>query len=101
MLGRSQLGEEVLPGVLTILQTWRLAGTVPCTSKKNSGPAAASADIAGATAGVRSNTYMLLLIIAYRAFAASSKALRACGGDGLPGDDPFRGFPSNGRPSAA
>ena len=24
----------VLPGVLTILQLWRLAGTVPCTSKK-------------------------------------------------------------------
>ena len=34
MLGRPQLGEEDLPGVLTVLWTLRLIGTVPCTSKK-------------------------------------------------------------------
>ena len=35
MLGRSRWEKGVLPGVLTILWPWRLAGTVPCTSKKN------------------------------------------------------------------
>src|ERR1700691_1109622 len=46
MLGRSRWGEENSPRrVLTVLWLWRLAGTVPCTSKKNSGPAAASAEI--------------------------------------------------------
>ena len=72
MLGRSQLGEEVLPGVLTVLRTWRLAGTGPCTSKKNSGPAAASADIAGAAAGVRSNTFIVPLILSRIAHSAAS-----------------------------
>src|SRR5579859_1751388 len=35
-------------------------------AKKSSGPAAASADIAGAAAGVRSNTSTVLLILAQR-----------------------------------
>src|ERR1700691_691525 len=31
--------------VLTVLWLWRLAGTVPCTNKKSSGPAAAPAQM--------------------------------------------------------
>jgi hypothetical protein len=34
MLGRSRWGERDSPGVLTVPWLWRLAGIVPCTSKK-------------------------------------------------------------------
>ncbi len=34
MLGDRDREKRVLPGVLTVLRAWRLAGTVPCTSKK-------------------------------------------------------------------
>jgi hypothetical protein len=34
MLGRSRWEKGISPGVLTVLWLWRLAGIVPCTSKK-------------------------------------------------------------------
>jgi len=51
-------------------------------AKKSSGPAAASADVAGAAAGVRSNAFIVLLILAQRGIPQPAAALfeRACGG---------------------
>src|SRR6185437_17100769 len=82
MLGRSQLGEEVLPGVLTVLRPWRLAGTGPCTTQKSSGPGAASADIAGAAAGVQSYVFIVPLIGAHRAFRSQRPSGPAQAGHG-------------------
>src|SRR6185437_13365446 len=82
MLGRSQLGEEVLPGVLTVLRPWRLAGTGPCTTQKSSGPGAASADIASAAAGVQSYVFIVPLIGAHRAFRSQRPSRPAQAGHG-------------------
>jgi hypothetical protein len=32
--GSIAMGRNILPDVLTVLWSWRLAGTVPCTNKK-------------------------------------------------------------------
>jgi hypothetical protein len=47
--------------------------------KKSSGPAAASADIAGAAAGVRSNTFILLPFSPHKEFRSQQQAVRARG----------------------
>ena len=57
MLGGSRWGEEVLPGFSPSFGCGVLPAPVRVRAKKSSGPAAASADIAGAAAGVRSNTF--------------------------------------------
>jgi hypothetical protein len=95
MLGRSQLGEGGPPGVLTVLQPWRLAGTGPCTSKKKVPVLPLPPQISrGAAAGVRSNTFMLPLILAQKGIpqpAAGLSSVRrqdtgsASRADALPG----------------
>jgi len=80
MRGRSRWG-EVLPG-----GSHRPLAVASCRhravyeQKKGSGPAAASADIAGAAAGVRSNTFTVPLILANRVFRSQQQAFRARGG---------------------
>ena len=85
MLGRSRWGEGFSRGFLTVLRAWRLAGTGPCTSKKSSGPAAASADIAGCSCrGPEQHSYSTPYYSRYsRAKGhspAGSRTFRACGG---------------------
>src|ERR1019366_4424597 len=57
MLGGSRWGEEVLPGFSPSFGCGVLPAPVRVREKKSPGPAAPSADIAGAAAGVRSNTF--------------------------------------------
>jgi hypothetical protein len=95
------MGEEVLPGEFSQslgCGVWPAPYRV--RAKKSSGPAAAPADIAGAAAGVRSNTFMILPFLTDKAFRRPqegslsggwSRTAEACGGHlhGLP-DRPVR-----------
>ena len=67
------MGEGVLPGVLTVLEPWRLAGTVPCTNKKAPVLRLLPHKSRGAAAGVRSNTFIVPLILAHRAFRSQQQ----------------------------
>src|SRR5580692_1217596 len=64
MLGRSRWGEGgFLPGFLPPFGCGVWPALCRVRAKKSSGPTAASADIAGAIAGVRSNILIVPLII--------------------------------------
>jgi len=81
MLGRSQLGEGGPPGVLTVLQPWRLAGTGPCTSKKKFRSCRCLRKYRGVQLPGSGATLLCYhLFSRKRAFRSQQQAFRACGG---------------------
>jgi hypothetical protein len=81
MLGRSQLGEGGPPGVLTVLQPWRLAGTGPCTSKKKFRSCRCLRRYRGGQLPGSGATHLCYhLFSRKRAFRSQQQAFRACGG---------------------
>src|ERR1700726_3930165 len=74
MLGDRGGEKEILPGFSPSFSRGVLPAPCRVRAKKSSGPAAASAEIAGATAGVRSTTFTVLLILAHSAFRSQQQA---------------------------